>query len=69
MEVQTLNKLNLRYYYNCRYSVFFSTRNTNVETSVSVLVVKYRISVRFLADPANGRAIGTVLRLSVVCRL
>ena len=33
---------------NCRYSVFFSKRNKDVEASVSVLVVKYRISVRFL---------------------
>jgi len=35
--------------FNYRYSVFFSKRNTDVETSVSVSVLKYmyRISVRF----------------------
>jgi len=32
---------------NCRNSVLFSKRNTDVETSVSEMVVKYQISVRF----------------------
>jgi len=36
--------------FNYGYSAFFSTRNrnTDVETLVSVSVVKYRILVRFL---------------------
>jgi len=34
--------------FSCRCSVFFSTRNTDVDNLVSVLFVKYRLSNQFL---------------------
>ena len=38
---------------NCQYLVFFSKRNTDVEISISISIVKikYRISVRFCGIP------------------
>ena len=39
------------------------------KTNTSADLVQHWLGFQFLADRTNGRAYGTVLRLSVVCRL